>query len=238
MDNPKQRLSEVRKRIDRACARSGRDPASIQVIAVSKTFPAADIAALAAEGQQAFGESYLQEALAKISVAEDIAGRPLQWHFIGPVQSNKARAIASHFSWVHSVGRLNIAQRLSVGRPADLPSLSVCLQVNISGETSKSGCTAGDAPALCRAITAMPHLRLRGLMCVPRPGSSHAAFHSLHLLFEEIRASGSVRRQDFDTLSMGMSDDFDLAIEEGATAVRLGSVLFGPRHRGIHELSK
>lgn len=235
MDTLQRRLNDVRKRIDRACARSGKDPSSIHVIAVSKTFSAADIAALAAAGQQAFGESYLQEALAKIPAAEEIAGHPLQWHFLGPVQSNKVKAIASHFSWVHSVGRLNIAQRLSVGRPPKLPPLSVCLQVNISGESSKSGCTVGDAPALCKAIAAMPHLRLRGLMCVPRRGSSRAAFHELHTLFEDIRGSGSVSRHDFDTLSMGMSDDFEIAIEEGATAVRLGRVLFGPRHRGIHE---
>jgi len=183
-------------------------------------------------GQCAFGESYVQEALPKITALADLG---LEWHFIGPLQSNKTRPVAEHFAWVHSVDRLRIAERLSAHRPAHLPPLNVCVEVNISSEASKSGCTPEEALDLCRTVTALPGLRLRGLMTIPEPGpvnqkKSTAAgrrFHALRTLRDAIIGSGLI----LDTLSMGMSEDLEDAIMEGATIVRVGTAIFGERIR-------
>lgn len=227
------RLTEVRSRIERACAASGRSTRTVQLVAVSKFFSSEAIAAAASAGQRDFGENYVQEALAKMGRADQTAGRRLRWHFIGPVQSNKTSAIAACFDWVHGVERLKIAQRLSAQRPDELPPLNVCVQVNVSGEASKSGCQPDQAQALCAAVARLPRLRLRGLMCIPEAdtASVRPAFAGLRALLEDIRARAlaSTYRDDFDTLSMGMSADFELAIAEGATLVRVGSAIFGPR---------
>ena len=210
----------------RACAAAGRDAASVTLVAVSKTQPADAVRALAQRGQTAFGENYLKEALAKQQALADL---PLQWHFIGPIQSNKTRDIAEHFDWVHSVDRLKIAQRLSDQRRPAQPPLSVCLQVNVSGEDSKSGCTLSELPALAAAVHALPQLKLRGLMAIPAPVASTddpaRPFILLRQAFDALLADGF----PLDTLSMGMSDDFELAIAHGATHIRVGSALFGPR---------
>jgi pyridoxal phosphate enzyme (YggS family) len=223
-------LAGVLQRLQSASARAGRAPDAVRLIAVSKTFTAAAVRAAAVAGQHRFGENYLQEALVKIEALADSA---LEWHFIGPIQSNKTREIASHFSWVHGVERLRIIERLSAQRPQDLPALNVCVQVNVSGEASKSGCALEQAPELCAAIAALPRLRLRGLMAIPEAvenaEAARPAFRQLRTLFEGIRVGGAVKPADFDTLSMGMSGDFEVAIEEGATLVRVGSAIFGQR---------
>ena len=220
------RLDSVRVRIARAAARFGRDPASIRLIAVSKTRPAADLRAAFAAGQRAFGESYLQEALEKQEALGDL---PIEWHFIGTVQSNKTRSIAGHFAWVHSVADLKHARRLSDQRPSDLPPLNLCLQVNISGEASKGGIAPDALPELARAVAALPRVTLRGLMAVPAPGDGEAEqripFRRLHDLQQALIAEGLA----LDTLSMGMTDDLEAAIAEGATLVRIGTAVFGPR---------
>lgn len=220
------RLAVIRERIRAACAAAGRPPDAARLIAVSKGFPASALRAAAAAGQRDFGESYLQEALPKMVALSD---EPLIWHFIGPIQSNKTRDIAGHFHWVHGVDRLRIAQRLSEQRGPQLPDLQVCVQVNVSGEASKSGCRPEEAPSLCRAIRPLPRLALRGLMAIPEraAGEPRAAFRKLRGLFETIRAELG---PGFDTLSAGMSDDFEAAIAEGATFVRIGSAVFGERH--------
>ncbi len=220
-------IAKVQARIADASAQSQRTPGSVQLLAVSKTKPAAAIREAAACGLRDFGENYLQEALAKQA---ELAGLELVWHFIGPIQSRKARALAEHFDWVHSVERLKVAQVLSERRPAELPPLNICLQVNISGEDSKSGCTPAELPALAAAVAALPGLRLRGLMAIPEPtddvAAQHAAFARLRQLRDELAAAlGS----ELDTLSMGMSDDLEAAIAEGASWVRIGSALFGAR---------
>jgi PLP dependent protein len=226
-------LAAIHQCLEQACARAGRAAGSVRLVAVSKTFPAAAIAAAAAAGQRDFGENYLQEALAKI---EALAGAGLRWHFIGPVQSNKTRELAARFDWVHGVERLKIAERLSAQRPESLPALEVCVQVNVSGEASKSGCSPEEAPALCAAVARLPRLRLRGLMAIPaavdEPAAARPAFRRLRLLAEQIRATGTAG-PDFDTLSMGMSGDFEIAVEEGATLVRVGSAIFGRRETGL-----
>ncbi len=203
-----------------------RDAATVGLLAVSKTQPAAAIREAFAAGLRDFGENYLQEALDKQVELDDL---PLIWHFIGPIQSNKTKAIAEHFDWVHSVDRLKIAQRLSDQRPATLPPLNICLQVNVSGEASKSGCTPQELGPLAEAVAAMPQLRLRGLMCIPAPtedpAEQRAAFARLRLLRDELAL-------DLDTLSMGMSQDLEAAIAEGATWVRIGTALFGARDYG------
>lgn len=195
-------------------------------MAVSKTQPASAIRMLATQGQQDFGENYLQEARAKQDELRDL---PLVWHFIGPIQSNKTRDIAEHFDWVHSLDRLKIAQRLSDQRPVSLSPLSVCLQVNVSNETSKSGCTLAELPALAAAVHALPRLHLRGLMAIPEPvsagGDVDQPFRQLRDAFDALRTDGL----SLDALSMGMSDDFERAITHGATHIRVGSALFGPR---------
>jgi pyridoxal phosphate enzyme (YggS family) len=217
-------LSALVARIRSAAQAAGRDPASVQLLAVSKTKPAAAIREIHAAGVCDVGENYLQEALAK---QEELRDLPLIWHFIGPIQSNKTKAIAEHFDWVHSVDRLKIAQRLSEQRPAGLAPLNICLQVNVSGEDSKSGCAPADLPALAKAVAALPNLRLRGLMAIPEPtedrAAQEAAFASLRQLQESLGLG-------LDTLSMGMSHDLEAAIAQGATWVRIGTALFGARN--------
>jgi len=226
-------LQTIRQRIAAACALAGRAPASVQLLAVSKSFSPERLIEAATAGQMSFGESYLQEALEKIPQVEARAIKMLEWHFIGPVQANKTSAIAAHFGWVHGVDREKIAQRLSSARTIEQPPLQICVQVNISGEVSKSGCAPADALALCASLAQLPQITLRGLMTIPaasqKAEDSRADFRRLRLLADEIRASGRVAAAQFDTLSMGMSDDFETAIEEGATIVRIGSALFGER---------
>ncbi len=223
--SPAARLQGVRNRIAAAAARAGRDPASVELLAVSKTFDAGAVRALAGAGQRTFGENYLQEALVKQAALADLA---LEWHFIGPIQSNKTRPIAENFSWVHSVDRLKIAERLSAQRPPGLPPLNVCVEVNVSGEASKGGASADALPGLVEAVARLPGLRLRGMMTIPAPTSDpdaqRAAFRRLRGLFDGLR-----ERHALDTLSMGMSADLEAAILEGATIVRVGTALFGER---------
>lgn len=219
-------LSAISARITSAAQAAGREPASVQLLAVSKTKPASAIREVHAAGVCDFGENYLQEALTKQQALSDL---PLIWHFIGPIQSNKTKAIAEHFDWVHSVDRLKIAQRLSEQRPAGLAPLNICLQVNVSGEDSKSGCAPADLAALAKAVAALPNVRLRGLMAIPEPtddrAAQEAAFASLRQLQEELGLG-------LDTLSMGMSHDLEAAIAQGATWVRIGTALFGARDYG------
>lgn len=226
LDNLSARLAAVNDAIRTAAARHGRPAGAVTLLAVSKTQPAQAIRAAAAAGQYRFGENYLQEALAKMA---DLADLDLEWHFIGPLQSNKTRPVAEHFAWVHSVDRLKLAERLSAQRPAGLPPLNVCLQVNISAETSKSGCTPEELPALARAVAALPGLKLRGLMAIPAPAEGLEAqrlpLRRLREALEQLNAEGL----GLDTLSMGMSDDLEAAIAEGATLVRVGSAIFGAR---------
>ena len=220
-------LQAVQSRIALAAAAAGRSPDTVRLLAVSKTWPLACILEAAEAGQRAFGENYVQEGIDKIAA---ITGRNLEWHFIGPLQSNKSRPVAEHFDWVHSIERLKIAERLSAQRPAYLPPLQVCIQVNVSGEASKSGCAPDEAPALCKAIAALPGLRLRGLMAIPEPTDDLTAqrlpFRQLREIYEHIRAAGL----PLDTLSMGMSHDLEAAIAEGATIVRIGTAIFGERN--------
>lgn len=224
-------LQAVEATIGAACASSGRAKSDVILLAVSKTFPAEAVVEAMAAGQRAFGENYLQEALDKMQeVARLQPESPLEWHFIGPIQSNKTRPIAAHFQWVHTVERLKIAQRLSEQRPEELGPLDICIQVNISGEASKSGVGADDLPELARQIAALPMLRLRGLMAIPEAtndeAQQRAAFARLRALFDALRAQGLA----LDTLSMGMSGDLEAAVAEGATIVRIGSAIFGARH--------
>lgn len=216
----------VSARINAAAQAAGRETAAVGLLAVSKTKPAEAVREAHAAGIQDFGENYLQEALEKQTQLADL---PLSWHFIGPIQSNKTRPIAEHFDWVHSVDRLKIAQRLSEQRPADMAPLNICIQVNVSGEASKSGCTAADLPALAAAIAALPNLRLRGLMAIPEPtedrAAQDAAFATVRRLQEDLNLP-------LDTLSMGMSHDLESAVAQGATWVRIGTALFGARDYG------
>ncbi len=219
-------IAKVRTRIREAAQACGRDPDTVGLLAVSKTKPAAAVREAHACGQRDFGENYLQEALNKQAELSDLA---LTWHFIGPIQSNKTRPIAEHFAWVHSVDRLKIAQRLSEQRPAHLPPLNICLQVNVSGEASKSGCTPDELPALARAVSQLPNLRLRGLMTIPEPTSDVAQQHAACARLRQLRDDLNL---ELDVLSMGMSDDLEAAIAEGATWVRIGTALFGARDYG------
>ena len=225
------KLQAVDASIVAAASAAGRARADVQLLAVSKTFPSEAVLEAVEAGQTAFGENYLQEALDKIdAVSAALPGRRIEWHFIGPIQSNKTRPIAASFDWVHTVDRLKIAQRLSEQRPDALGPLNICLQVNISGEASKSGVTEAELPALARAVAQLPRLRLRGLMAIPEPETDvtrqRAAFARLRRLFEALRADGIA----LDTLSMGMSADLGAAIAEGATIVRIGSAIFGSRN--------
>ncbi len=216
----------VSQRIRAAADAVQRDASSIHLLAVSKTKPAQAVREAYAAGLRDFGENYLQEALGKQA---DLTDLPLSWHFIGPIQSNKTRAIAEHFAWVHSVDRLKIAQRLSEQRPADLPPLNICIQVNVSGEASKSGCTPADLPALATAISALPRLKLRGLMAIPEPTEDRAEQDAAFATVRDLKASLNLA---LDTLSMGMSHDLESAIAQGATWVRIGTALFGARDYG------
>ena len=221
-----ERLETVRARLRAAEAAHERAPGSVALLAVSKRQPVAAIRAALAAGQHAFGENYLQESAAK---REALAGEPIEWHFVGALQSNKTRAVAEGFAWVHTIDRLRIARRLAEQRPETLPPLQCCVQVNVSGEASKSGVTPEALPELARAIVALPRLRLRGLMTLPEAvtgfSAQRAAFGELRELQAGLVADGLA----LDTLSMGMSNDLEAAVAEGSTLVRLGTAVFGPR---------
>jgi pyridoxal phosphate enzyme (YggS family) len=224
------KLAQVHSRIASACAAAGRPVQSVTLLAVSKTFGIDAIAAAHAAGQRRFGENYVQEGIEKIALLEVLRPRP-EWHLIGPLQSNKTRVVAESFDWVHSVDRLKIAERLSAQRPAQLAPLSICLQVNVSGEASKSGLAPGEVAPVAHALAALPRLRLRGLMAIPEaaaasdPAAQRRPFHALRVLFDRLCGEGLA----LDTISAGMSDDLEAAILEGATMVRVGSAIFGGR---------
>ena len=219
-------ISTLAERIRSAAQAVQRDPASVGLLAVSKTKPASELREAYDAGLRDFGENYLQEALGKQVELSDL---PLIWHFIGPIQSNKTRAIAENFAWVHSVDRLKIAQRLSEQRPPELPPLNICIQVNVSGEASKSGCSPEDLPALALAISALPHLKLRGLMAIPEPTDDREQQNASFAAVSTLQAQLGLQ---LDTLSMGMSHDLEAAIAQGATWVRIGTALFGARNYG------
>lgn len=224
MEDAASRLAAVQERIIRVQVSANRPAGSVQLLAVSKTFPIEAVDAVAACGQQAFGENYAQEGVDKASARPN-----LEWHFIGPIQSNKTRGIAEHFSWVHSIDRLKIAERLSAQRPPAMPPLQVCIQVNVSGEDSKNGCAPNEALALCQAIAQLPHLQLRGLMAIPEATQDTATQHRQFAKLRELQAQINQQGFALDTLSMGMSNDLEAAIREGATLVRVGSAIFGQR---------
>lgn len=234
------KLQEVRARIRQACLDAGRDPDSVRLLAVSKTFGPEAVRTAAAAGQSAFGENYLQEGVDKIAalsaLPEPLVPRP-EWHCIGPVQSNKTKLVAAHFDWLHTLDRLKIAQRLSEQRGTDQPPLQVCLQVNIDGGANKSGVLPAEVLPLARAVCALPRLQLRGLMTIPEPQPDFESQQQVHLqaraLFEQVRlalrAEGLTGAEHFDTLSMGMTGDLEAAIHAGSTMVRVGSAIFGGR---------
>jgi PLP dependent protein len=215
-------LQAVKDRIGRAARASGRDPASVTLLAVSKTHPPALIEQAAAAGQLAFGENYVQEAAEKMDL---LRGRNLEWHLIGPLQSNKTRIAAGRFAWVHTVESEKIARRLSGQRSGNLPALNVLIQVNVSGESSKNGVSPDQVFSIATATSGLPRLRLRGLMAIPEPGASRERYRELKSLYEKLKSQFR-----FDTLSVGMSDDLELAIAEGATLVRIGTAIFGARN--------
>jgi pyridoxal phosphate enzyme (YggS family) len=219
-------LHRIHQRMAQACQASGREPETVRLLAVSKTFGADAVAHAHAAGQTAFGENYIQEAVDKITT---LAHLPLEWHCIGPIQSNKTRLVAEHFDWVHTIDRLKIAQRLSEQRPAHLTPLQVCIQVNVDGGPTKSGVAPDEALALARAVAALPRLRLRGLMCIPEHApdfvAACAVFARARALFDQMNLAGMA----LDTLSMGMSADLEAAIASGSTLVRVGSAIFGAR---------
>ena len=219
-------LHHVQTRIAQACVQAKRASNTVRLLAVSKTFGADAVAQAHASGQTAFGENYIQEAVDKIQALRHL---PLEWHCIGPIQSNKTRLVAEHFDWVHTIDRLKIAQRLSEQRPAHLAPLQVCIQVNVDGGASKSGVSTAEALALAQAVAALPHLRLRGVMCIPEPApdfvAACAVFARATALFDTMKVAGL----PVDTLSMGMSGDLEAAITSGSTLVRVGSAIFGSR---------
>jgi PLP dependent protein len=221
-----QNLAQVHAQIEAACQLAGRPPSSVQLLAVSKTWGPEAVREAHAAGQIAFGENYIQEAVDKIGALQSLS---LQWHCIGPIQSNKTRLVAEHFDWVHSIDRLKIAQRLSEQRPEHLPPLQVCIQVNVDGGETKSGVSPQELPALAQAVAALPGLQLRGLMTLPEPAQTDVQMRAVHRqakdLFEQLRAQGL----PLDTLSMGMSADLGAAIAEGSTMVRVGTAIFGRR---------
>ena len=221
-------LQLVNGRINHACAQVGRSSASVTLLAASKTFPAVTVREAFSAGQRCFGENYVQEAVDKMSELADLRDQ-ITWHLIGPLQSNKTRVVAETFDWVHTIDRIKIAQRLSEQRPADLPPLQVCLQFNISGESSKSGVAPQDVLCLAQAVTQLPRLTLRGLMALPAPSdepeAQQGALRDMRVAFEHLRAKGI----PLDTLSMGMSADLEEAIKQGSTLVRVGTALFGKR---------
>jgi hypothetical protein len=224
-----QRLRAVLDRIEAATAAAGREHGAVRLLAVSKTRPPEDVAVLHALGQRAFGENYVQEAEAK---AAALAGLDIEWHFIGRVQANKTRVIAERFAWVHGLADLHHARRLSDQRPPHLPPLNLCIQVNVSGGTSKGGVAPEALEPLAPAVCALPRLRLRGLMAIPEPAESLDAQRRPYRLLRELKDRLAAGGLELDTLSIGMSDDLEAAILEGATIVRVGTALFGPRLSG------
>ncbi len=234
MDTIGKRWQAIKARIEAAALDAGREANSVSLLAVSKAHPANAIRELFMEGQRQFGENYLQEALAKQQELNDLA---ITWHFIGPIQSNKTQPIAQHFDWVHSIDRSKVADRLNAARDPSLPALQVCIQVNISDEDSKSGTSAAEALALAEHIRQLPRLRLRGLMAIPAPtddpAKQRAQFHAVREIYQQLQSAGHA----LDTLSMGMSEDFPAAIQEGATIVRVGSAIFGARIKPTTEQS-
>ena len=229
MSQIQQRYQAVCERITQAALQAGRPATQVQLLAVSKTFAAEQVREVTALGQRNFGENYVQEGVDKIAALKDVTG--LVWHCIGPLQSNKTRPVAEHFDWVHSVVRLKIAQRLSEQRPAHLPPLNICLQVNIDGGPTKAGVSPTDALALAQAVSVLPRLVLRGLMTIPDPLESFDAQVAVHMqakrLFDDLYAS--LELPQFDTLSMGMSADLEAAVQAGSTMVRVGTAVFGGR---------
>lgn len=229
-------LQQLHERIARACIAAGRERHSVALLAVSKTFGPDAVREAAHAGQCAFGENYLQEAVEKIALLrqDTTLAQPLQWHCIGPVQSNKTRLVAEYFDWMHTVDRLKIAQRLSEQRPAHLPPLQVCIQVNMDGGINKSGVSPEEALALAQAVATLPRLQLRGLMTIPEPAPEFHAQYAVHSaaknLFEQIKNSASAGLEQWDTLSLGMTADLEAAILAGSTLVRVGSGIFGHRH--------
>jgi PLP dependent protein len=219
-------IQQVRTRIRGACAAAQRPLNSVRLLCVSKTYGPQVVRQAFNAGERCFGENYVQEGLDKIEALADLRDS-LEWHFIGPLQSNKTRAVAEQFDWVHSIDRLKLAERLSAQRPASLPPLNVCLQVNTSNETSKSGVAPADLSALAQTVSALPHLRLRGLMAIPEATADVRAQRQAHCLLRELLMS--LNMPGLDTLSMGMSQDLEAAIAEGATLVRVGSAIFGER---------
>ncbi len=219
-------LAQVRKRIELACQAVGRASDTVKLLAVSKTMPAQAVREAHAAGQLAFGENYIQEGVDKIAVLADL---PLEWHCIGPIQSNKTKLVAENFAWVHSIDRLKIAERLSAQRPAHLPPLQVCLQVNVDGGSNKSGVAPEDLLALAQAVAKLPHLQLRGIMTIPEPAETEAEARAVHQqakrLFDHLKTAGLT----LDTLSMGMTADLEAAVAEGSTCVRVGTAIFGAR---------
>jgi pyridoxal phosphate enzyme (YggS family) len=222
------KLQLVQSRINQACLKNSRAPNSVTLLAVSKTFPAVTVREAFEAGQRRFGENYVQEAVDKIAELAELRAQ-IEWHLIGPLQSNKSRLVAEQFDWVHTVDRLKIAQRLNEQRPPHLPPLQVCVQVNTSGEASKSGVEPDQALALAQAVSQLPRLRLRGVMALPAPSSDasdqHQSLQKVRSVFDELRNQGLT----LDTLSMGMSGDLEAAIEQGSTMVRIGSAIFGQR---------
>jgi len=219
-------LAQVRKRIELACLAAERPANAVHLLAVSKTMPAQAVREAYAAGQVAFGENYIQEGVDKIASLADL---PLEWHCIGPIQSNKSKLVAENFAWVHSIDRLKIAERLSAQRPVNLPPLQVCLQVNVDGGSNKSGVTPSELLALAQAVAKLPNLQLRGIMTIPEPAENEAAARAVHHqakdLFDSLQAAGL----SIDTLSMGMTGDLEAAIAEGSTCVRVGTAIFGQR---------
>ena len=219
-------LAQVRKRIELAVQAAGRPVNAVKLLAVSKTMPAQAVRDAHAAGQLAFGENYIQEGVDKIAALADL---PLEWHCIGPIQSNKSKLVAENFAWVHSIDRLKIAERLSAQRPQNLPPLQVCLQVNVDGGSNKSGVAPGELLALAQAVAQLPNLQLRGIMTIPEPAENEAAARAVHrqakALLDNLNAAGL----KFDTLSMGMTGDLEAAIAEGSTCVRVGTAIFGQR---------
>ena len=224
-------LRALHERITKAARGAGRDPSSVRLLAVSKAFSATSVAEAARAGQRAFGENYVQEAIDKMDALAGSAHQPLEWHFIGPIQSNKTRAIAERFDWVQSVDRVKVAERLADQRPANLPPLNVLLQVNVSAEATKGGVAPDELGQLAAVVSRLPRLRLRGVMAIPAPEADfarqRAAFAFTHELFRQLREHGL----DLDTLSIGMSDDLEAAIAEGSTMVRVGTGIFGARKK-------
>jgi PLP dependent protein len=219
-------LAQVHAHVRAACQAAGRPEVSVRLLAVSKTWGPDAVRQAHAAGQTAFGENYIQEAVDKITALRDL---PLEWHCIGPIQSNKTRLVAEHFDWVHSIDRLKIAQRLSEQRPAHLPPLQVCIQVNVDGGATKSGVSPAELPALAQAVAALPRLQLRGLMTIPEPAETDAQMRVVHRQAKDLFDNLCQQGLPLDTLSMGMSADLEAAIAEGSTMVRVGTAIFGRR---------